>query len=77
MHSSEDHKIFPGTDDWIKKYWYILEYYSAIKKKHESIQSAAAREDQSILSAAAGIYLDCIMLVKLVQKRMVSTLYGI
>ena len=23
----------PSTDEWIKKMWYTMEYYSAIKKK--------------------------------------------
>ena len=30
---------FPSTDEWIKKLWYIykMEYYSVIKRTHESV----------------------------------------
>ena len=28
--------IYPSTDEWIRKFWYIytMEYYSAIKRMH-------------------------------------------
>ena len=34
IYNSQDMKQSkcPSTEDWIKKMWYIMEYYSAIKK---------------------------------------------
>ena len=33
--------IYPSTDEWIRKFWYIytVEYYSAIKKEYISVRS--------------------------------------
>ena len=45
----------PSTEEWIKKMWYTMEYYSAIKRK------------EIIMFAATWMYLEIIMLSEVRQ----------